>query len=730
MYNSTAAALTFSCGSGASVIIPAGHTKVIATDGLGSGGVVHDLLTAVNLAGTTTVDDLIVSDDLVVADDLGVTGLVTIGETLAVTGVVTANAGVVVDEMTLDGDTLTATDDFILDVEGDIDLNTNSGLITLKDNNVHFGSLYNSGSDLHVASTTEDKDILFQGMDGNTTLFTMLQLDASDAGCARFRNGTVSLPSISNLADTNTGIFFPAADKLTITTGGTSRLEVDNAGNIGIGGAPNVYNGYTSLTLNHATNGGILDLEKNGSVLGELYLVNYGFGAQAVGNLGLEYKTNNVIRYNVDGAGNTLFNTTGVDADFQVKSDGLAHMLFVDGAENRVCIGTSASGLNLASALGTSRLTVADGIMFGTSASTNSYVGTGNTTGDVAIVANAAPGNLGSSRSVRIKGGTSGGGGPNEIATFNSTVGSIFNDGGAAAQDFRVESAGSTHMFFVDSSANTIGIGTTNMNVIGNNAAGTNLLSDGMVGISRAGMPLKINRTSGGAVGMIEFFEAATPRGQIDINGNRLLIRSVGDASGIRFDAAAYVPFKNGSANDGDVDLGFAGGRFNDVFATNGTIQTSDRNDKQDIAALTSAEMLVAKRISALFKTFRWKDKVAEKAAKGETARTHTGIIAQDVQDAFSAEGLDAGDYSLFIESFWWEKDVEVAAAEADEDEGIEAADAYIRTDKWASEDEAPEGSTKKTRLGMRYPELLSFLAAYNEQRFAAIETRLTALEA
>ena len=53
MYNATSYTLTFTCGSGANVAILAGETKVIATDGLGSGGVVHDLLTAVNLAGTT-----------------------------------------------------------------------------------------------------------------------------------------------------------------------------------------------------------------------------------------------------------------------------------------------------------------------------------------------------------------------------------------------------------------------------------------------------------------------------------------------------------------------------------------------------------------------------------------------------------------------------------------------------------------------------------------------------
>ena len=89
MYNATAAALTFTCGSGANVIIPAGQTKVIATDGLGSGGVVHDLLTAVNLAGATVVDDLTVSDDLTVTDDA------TVGGTLGVTGILTTTAATV-----------------------------------------------------------------------------------------------------------------------------------------------------------------------------------------------------------------------------------------------------------------------------------------------------------------------------------------------------------------------------------------------------------------------------------------------------------------------------------------------------------------------------------------------------------------------------------------------------------------------------------------------------------
>jgi len=89
MYNATSYTLTFTCGSGANVAILAGETKVIATDGLGSGGVVHDLLTGVNLAGTTKVDDLVVGDDLTVTDDA------TVGGTLGVTGILTTTAATV-----------------------------------------------------------------------------------------------------------------------------------------------------------------------------------------------------------------------------------------------------------------------------------------------------------------------------------------------------------------------------------------------------------------------------------------------------------------------------------------------------------------------------------------------------------------------------------------------------------------------------------------------------------
>ena len=59
MENVTSYTLAFTCGSGANVSILAGETKIIATDGLGSGGVVYDVLTDMNLAGTTKTAALI-----------------------------------------------------------------------------------------------------------------------------------------------------------------------------------------------------------------------------------------------------------------------------------------------------------------------------------------------------------------------------------------------------------------------------------------------------------------------------------------------------------------------------------------------------------------------------------------------------------------------------------------------------------------------------------------------
>jgi hypothetical protein len=134
-------------------------------------------------------------------------------------------------------------------------------------------------------------------------------------------------------------------------------------------------------------------------------------------------------------------------------------------------------------------------------------------------------------------------------------------------------------------------------------------------------------------------------------------------------------PNSIGSASDNLIDLGDSGSRFRTIYAGTGTINTSDRNEKQDIQDLSEVEKRIAVKIKSLIKTFRFKDVIAE---KGDIARIHTGVIAQEIRDAFTSEGLDAHRYALFC------------------------------SDTWIDD----ETNTEITRLGIRYDELLSFVIA------------------
>ena len=56
----------------------------------------------------------------------------------------------------------------------------------------------------------------------------------------------------------------------------------------------------------------------------------------------------------------------------------------------------------------------------------------------------------------------------------------------------------------------------------------------------------------------------------------------------------------NSANNDDTTNLGQSNARFDDIFATNGTIQTSDQDEKQDFEALSDAEKRVAVAAKAL----------------------------------------------------------------------------------------------------------------------------------
>ena len=187
---------------------------------------------------------------------------------------------------------------------------------------------------------------------------------------------------------------------------------------------------------------------------------------------------------------------------------------------------------------------------------------------------------------------------------------------------------------------------------------------------------LEIVRTNGDGE-MVEFFRDTSLVGTIGAYSGDLTIGN-GNTVGLIFEQTGSDRISpwNLTANatrDGEIDLGDSNQRFKDIYASNGTIQTSDRNEKQDIEELSDAEQRVAVAAKGLLRKFRWIDSVEE---KGDEARIHFGIIAQDLQDAFIAEGLDAGRYAMFINSTW-----------TDEETGEE-----------------------RSRMGVRYSELLAFI--------------------
>ena len=135
--------------------------------------------------------------------------------------------------------------------------------------------------------------------------------------------------------------------------------------------------------------------------------------------------------------------------------------------------------------------------------------------------------------------------------------------------------------------------------------------------------------------------------------------------------------------------LGNPSYRWTTVYATTALINTSDVNTKQQIRDLSTAEKAVAQSIKGLIKAYKFNDSVAE---KGDGARIHIGVIAQDVQSAFIAQGLDSSKYAMFCSNTWYEVN----------------GKAHSEKDGFYTKDSP--NAVEVTRLGIRYDELLAFV--------------------
>lgn len=163
------------------------------------------------------------------------------------------------------------------------------------------------------------------------------------------------------------------------------------------------------------------------------------------------------------------------------------------------------------------------------------------------------------------------------------------------------------------------------------------------------------------------------------------------------------------STSDGNVRLGSSAHKWNTVFASTASINTSDARKKSDIENI-SDDVLDAWD-SVLWKTFRMNDAIAE---KGDRARVHSGIIAQDIKAVFEEAGLDPSRYAFYCYDSWEATENKYDAEGRQMETAWPAGDCY----------------------SVRYEEALCIEAAYMrrenvrlKKRVADLEDRLAALE-
>ena len=156
--------------------------------------------------------------------------------------------------------------------------------------------------------------------------------------------------------------------------------------------------------------------------------------------------------------------------------------------------------------------------------------------------------------------------------------------------------------------------------------------------------------------------------------------------------------------------LGTGTYKYTAVYATNGSIQTSDERFKHDIGFIPDAVLDVWESVE--WKQFRMLDSVQKKGRA--SARVHVGAIAQQIEKAFADAGLDAAAYGFFCHDEW------------EQTQEVRDGDGRVVVPY------NPAGDS----YALRYDEALCIEAAYLrrenarlKKRVADLEERLAALE-
>lgn len=169
-------------------------------------------------------------------------------------------------------------------------------------------------------------------------------------------------------------------------------------------------------------------------------------------------------------------------------------------------------------------------------------------------------------------------------------------------------------------------------------------------------------------------------------------------------------------SEDGVISLGTGAIRYNQIYSSVSSISTSDKTKKVDIEDIDKS--LLNKWSKVQWKTFKFKDSVAE---KGDKARLHTGLIAQDLEAVLS--GINVRDYGFFCYDKWddiYDSEYITTTPEFDKLGKTKDAQELVLNKKVKSAGE---------QYSLRYQEIQAIENAYLRQKIQELEKEIQKLK-